>query len=225
MGCCQNRYPPPSAETSQLLVNKLPTESYSNLDPHLLPSEPLFNYLKSGAENFSVSKIFELIPSSKLIFDTKPFPSWTLRPRTVGCLALQYLCKHWKKLANEISEEIIKILPIFIQIISTSTPDKIEQAVLLLNSILIYENDFLKDELVKNRIFHYILPYFSSEKFEFRHVCAILASRIYRRNQIRQKSFIENEGILHIMKVVQSGSFRGKYFCELIQCMIDLIEV
>lgn len=226
MGCCQNRSAGIENETKKLKENSfeyLTEESSSELKP--LADTTLVEYLKMCREKRNWEVICSLISNKQSIFDIKPSPSWAFRPRTIGCLALQYLSRSSKRYSKEIIITISKSLPTIIEIIANGTLDKVEQSVLLISFLVIISNSEFKNELVELHFFDTILTHFQSEKFEFRQACAMTCARVYRGNVQRQKAFIEIKGVASLMQVIMLGPLRGRFFSELIQCVIDIIEV
>lgn len=143
----------------------------------------------------------------------------------MGCLALQYLARATKRYSIETIPYLSEIMPDIIEIIGSATLDKVEQGVILISFLVLKENPKIKSDLVNLDFFGTVLPHFLSEKFEFRQLCAITCARIYKNSIERQKIFIKKDGIVNLMQAIGLGPLRGRFFSELIQCLIDIIEV
>ena len=226
MGCCHQRSTGLESETKQLKENSfeyLTDESSSELKQ--IADTTLVEYLKMCREKHNWEVICSLISNKQSIFDIKPSPSWAFRPRTIGCLALQYLSRGSKRYAQEVILSISKILPALMEIIASGTLDKVEQSVLLISYLLITGTSEIKDALVELKFFDAVIPHFLSEKFEFRQACAITCARTYKGSVKRQQAFVAAQGVVSLMQVISLGPLRGRFFSELVQCVIDIIEV
>ena len=226
MGCCHQRSPFLPSETNQLKESNF---DYLTADVPSYPTQhadaTLVEYLKQCRESHNWPAICALIPNKQSIFDLRPSPSWTFRPRTIGCLALQYLSRGSKRYSYEVVLSASKILPTIIEVLASGTIDKVEQAVLLVGYLLIRGSFEIKNALVEMKFFDVMIPHFLSEKFEFRQACAITCARAYKGSVERQKAFVDAQGVVSLMQVISLGPLRGRFFSELIQCVIDIIEV
>lgn len=226
MGCCQNRSELFTTETKNL---RKPSFDYQTEDSshefRSIMDTTLVDYLKMCREKRNWEVICTLISNQQSVFDMKPVPSWTFRPRTIGSLALQYLARACKRSPQETNPFLAEILPALVEVIQEGKQDKVEQVMILFSYLTISEERCIRKNLVELKFFNLVLPMFLEEKFEFRQICAVTCARIYKNCTERQRKFIDADGITNLMQVISMGPLRGRFFSELIQCIIDLILV
>ncbi|OMJ86819.1 hypothetical protein SteCoe_11592 [Stentor coeruleus] len=224
MGCCQNRSELFIAETKSL---RKPSFDYQTEDSSYefrsITDTTLVDYLKMCREKRNWEVICTLISNQQSVFDIKPVPSWTFRPRTIGSVALQYLSRACKRYPQETIPFLAEILPDLVKVIQEGKQDKVEQVMILFSYLTISEERSIRKNLVELKFFNLVLPMFLDEKFEFRQVCVITCARIYKNCTERQRKFIDDDGITNLMQVISMGPLRGRFFSKLIQCIIDLI--
>lgn len=151
-------------------------------------------------------------------------PIWAIKPSDVGSLALSIISGGCKRNPVLMAPLIEPLTSKMIEWIDHGPVEYREHSV----AVLFHHADsdrYYREDLVSKHIFLPLTRFITSEKAEFRHICAILCSKIYRNNTNFQQEFMKNRGVFYLMQLITMGVPRGKAFMELCICLIDLILV
>jgi hypothetical protein len=224
MGCCQNR-DQSGCENEFMKYSKFEYESLSNTTEEKDFEKPLVDHIKLCRKEHNWKGIYAHIMNKNPAPDTKSSPNWTAYPKTIGCIALTELSKVSRKYPEQVISCFKEHMSDITEIMSTSTSDKIEQCVLLINKLVAVDDEDFKQSLVSIGFFDTIVPYLLSSKYEFRHASAVTCARIYKGNVSRQHHFIKADGLSRLMQSINLSPMRGILFGELLQCIIDAVLV
>jgi len=168
-------------------------------------------------------EVTQMITDDSEIPNCRVYISWAEKPKTVGSLALVYLCLASQKYPDTIAAQIEPYLPVVVNIIRVGSEDLKENATLLLYYFLDQAGPLSVSKLLKLNIFNILVRCMLCEKPDLRYLTAALCDKIYTGRKEAQDSFLNVNGGNKLMQLLVWNSDSEGLLYEYLGFVIDLI--
>mmetsp|Transcript_13444 Transcript_13444/g.19634 ORF Transcript_13444/g.19634 Transcript_13444/m.19634 type:complete len:272 (+) Transcript_13444:1420-2235(+) len=215
MGCCQARDSSPGGMTTLKTKLQDTTQEYPELGV----------VTKASIETYFQTQQWELlagcISCTETLATETTYPKWTAKPKTLGALAVAYLCKACKR--SEVARmACFPYLDSLLGFLEVGSQDLREITVGLLQHCV--KTPKLKARLLRLGVFSRLVECLNFPSFDLRHKTAALAEELYKGNLPAQEKFIQQGGVAALVRAIAVVSLRGKSFQKLTQCLVSLMK-
>ncbi|CAG9330224.1 unnamed protein product [Blepharisma stoltei] len=185
-------------------------------------------YLRAQLEVYKVNgewgQIAKMISNRTEITEAKIYISWAEKPKTIGSLAIAYLCKECKNDPKAIAPYVEKDLPLLLASIKMGTDDLRENSLLLLFYFVDVASEESITKLLKLNIFNALVRWFLCSKAELRHISADICAKIYRGRRAAQEAFLNEQGAFKLVQLIAWSSDQEDVLLDLLGYLIDLMQ-
>lgn len=240
MGCCEARdeanasnkvVPAVSPKNNKELVvtRTLDQEpdadpgSSSSLEETFKDSKHIFKYIEFCKQNKNYPQLVDLISDSTEISTAPAYIGWAEKPKTIGSLALVYLCQL-------IQNDYMKIVPLLPKVLKTLTnniksgSDDLRDNTMML---LYYTLDYMTEDniltLLEENIFQLLMRSILCQKSELRHLTAVICGKLYKGRAYAKKLFIDLKGGKQLVQQILWSSENDLILNSLLENLIELL--
>lgn len=184
----------------------------------------LKNYIEFCKTEKRYSQLVELVSDTTTINKAKAYFEWAEKPKTIGSLALVYICQFCQKGNSEIIPYLENILPILVQNISNGTDDLRDNSLMLLYYILDFSSEEKIMELIQLEIFSVLMRSIMCSKEELRHLTAGVCYKLYKNRPYAQKIFIDMNGGRQLIQQISWSSENDTVLKSLLEYLAELMQ-
>lgn len=244
MGCCETRdqSDPKFNDNKEKYVNKLKledkvtqtTNEEQRLETKTLNSSKsekssgsnykYVKYIENCKKNKQYDQLVKLVTDPTEINKPKIYIHWAEKPKTIGSLALVYLCQILPDENEDLMPLVLKITPVLIEFLKSGSGDLRDNSLMLLYYYLDYATDEAVKLLITQGIYSALLRYIMCSKEELRHLTAGICYKIYRNRPYAKKLFIEKKGGKQLVQQISWSSENDKILNILLEYLIELLQ-
>lgn len=240
MGCCETRdevnsngkvipaTSPKSNKNPQTAKSPNPDvdlsqSSSSSLEETFTDSKHIMKYIEFCKMNKNFAQLVDLITDSTEISSAPTYIGWAEKPKTIGSLAIVYLCQLIQKDHLKIIPLLGKVLPALINYIKTGSDDLRDNTMMLLYYALDYMNDDQVLTLLELGIFKLLMRSILCQKSELRHLTAAICGKLYKGRAYAKKIFIDLKGGKQLVQQILWSSENDPVLNNLLEILIELL--
>ena len=189
-----------------------------------LDKKSITNYLDYCKTNKQYALLVQLIPDMSEVSNPKAYISWTEKPKTVGSLAIVYLCNICKQDPDNLMPFLDNMLPTLVEYIKTGTDDLRDNSLMLLFYTLDHLTEEKIVELLELNIFSVLMRSIMCSKQELRHLTAGVCYKIYKNRPYAQKLFIDMNGGRQLVQQISWSSENDVVLRTLLDYLSELLQ-
>ena len=207
--------PSPEADLSQ--------SSSSSLEEIFTDSKHIMKYIEFCKQNKNFPQLVDLVTDSTEISQAPAYIGWAEKPKTIGSLAIVYLCQLIQKDHAKIIPLLGKVLLTFINCIKTGSDDLRDNTMMLLYYALDYMNEDQVLTLLELGIFQLLMRSILCQKSELRHLTAAICGKLYKGRPYAKKIFIDLKGGKQLVQQILWSSESETALNNLLDILIELL--
>ncbi|OMJ84977.1 hypothetical protein SteCoe_13812 [Stentor coeruleus] len=241
MGCCQGR----EEEMRKIKIIK-PDDEPSDEEKPTTKDEPLkttdsttsglatepLNYGKKHLLNYldfcktqkNYEQLVGLINDNTEIKNPKAYISWAEKPRSIGSLALVYLCQLCQKDQENVAKAIEPSLHMLMEYMKNGSEDLRDNSLMLMYYALDFTSEESVAKLVEQGVFSILMRSIMCSKEELRHLTASVCYKIYKNRPYAQRLFIDMKGGRQLVQQISWSSENDSVLRSLLDYLAELLQ-
>lgn len=184
----------------------------------------LQNYLDFCRKEKHYDQLVSLITDKTEVENPKAYISWADKPRTIGSLALVYLCQLCQKDQESIAKASEPSLNILMEHLKNGSEDLRDNSLMLLYYVLDFTSEESVANLVELGIFSVLMRSIMCSKEELRHLTASVCYKIYRNRPYAQRLFIDMKGGRQLVQQISWSSENDAVLRSLLDYLAELLQ-
>ena len=239
MGCCETRDDSGSSKKVTPSLNKTPKSatlnasdsinvndksSSSSVETKTIDPKHILKHIEFCKQNLNFQQLVDLISDKTEMESATARIAWADKPKTIGSLALVYLCQligeHWGEIVPILERNLVAI----VHHIKGGTDDLRDNSLMLLYFFLDFASDESINILIQLGIFQLLMRSILCQKAELRHVTAAICYKLYKDRPYGKKLFMDLKGGKQLIQQILWSSDNDEILLSLLEYLIELLQ-